>query len=67
MSLALDVERVRSNEMLDRTRCGLPKPPALLATDIPGRRPAAAMLTEELFLTEAEAQDAPSKAAAQHC
>lgn len=66
MSLALDPERVRSNEMLDRTRCRLPKPPALLATELSGRTPAATMLTEGLFLTGADAQDAPAKAAAQH-
>ena len=65
MSLALDVERVRSNELLERTCLWSPKPTESLASELSGASPSA-VTPDRRALSEADAQDAADQTAAQH-
>jgi hypothetical protein len=65
MSLALDVERVRSNELLERTCLWSPKPTESLASELSGASPTS-VTPDRRAISEADAQDAPTALAAQH-
>ena len=64
MSLALYLSRVRSNEVLERTRLSSPKPIESLATDLSGECPTSVTPDRRAF-AEADAQDASGIPAAQ--
>jgi hypothetical protein len=63
--LALDVERVRSNELLERTCLWSPKLTESLASELSGVSPSS-VTPDRRALCEADGQDASTAVAAQH-